>query len=195
MNPKKHSTIIVGVKDARHRPDLEVAASACALAAQTGSPLCLVHVITPTETRGADAETRLERVDERLLESRRQLWRMARALTGAGSVRFRLMVDVRVADSAYQGLIEAAHRHAATSIFVGPGVSTVAALTERSPCNVIVARPKTTPDQAQPIIDPPLEPGDHVRTTDARSETHIVRPGWTNRNYQDVTNEIGVSRW
>lgn len=192
---QQRPSIVVGVRNPQLRADLAVAASGCALARSVQSPLVLVHVITPSEVRRAEADTRLERVDERILEQRRQLWRMARALTGAGSPRFRVSIDVRVADSAHQGLCDAAEQHAASSIFVGPGVSTVAALTEMAPCNVVVARPKTTPDEASSLIEPPLEPGEHVRTTDAKSKVHVVRPSWTNLNDLDVTNEIGVSRW
>ena len=54
--------------------------------------------------------------------------------------------------------------------------STSASLIEHAPCSVLVVRPRTTPAQPEPILEPPPAPGEPLRTQNAVSTTHVLVP-------------------
>lgn len=141
----------------------------------------LVHVVTRDESDAVDADSTLERLDRTLVVDRDRIDTLVRNTLGAYPASLQMHVDVVFGRHRHDALAEAARRHAASLIVLHAheGVrneNLPATLIEQAPCSVLVVRPRTTPAQPEPILEPPPAPGEPLRTQNAVSTTHVLVP-------------------
>jgi nucleotide-binding universal stress UspA family protein len=162
-------------------------------------PRCIMHVvhaITPSQASRSPGDSNLERLDQSLLTERERIQSLVRRTLGALPGSPEIHIDVVFDHDREQALDDAAKRHAATLLVLhahgnSRSASLPAELIERAPCSVLVVRPRRTPLVAEPLVEPPPEPGETLRTQNAISKTHVVVPSESRERKQGFSDITG----